>query len=175
MTSRQCSLHRPPVLAILAVALLVVGCTQEAGTLDRAATERAVKKVVGARITPPITTIRCPDDIPRGEDEPVVCRAILAGGSGEVRLRVTQTGAADQVNVALLDAVLDRDDVAEDLRQTLVETYLRTFEVDCGKPVITVLAPDETFACNAKDATETREITVTVTDPAGTLLYDIGG
>lgn len=146
--------------------------------LDQAGTERAVERVIGVRITPDIDAVRCPEEIERGADERVECTALLAEDAGIVRLQVTQTDDDATLEIVLLDAVLDRTEVAEDLRQTLVETYLRTFTVDCGEPPTLVIRPDDTFTCEATDddpdADDTRTVQVTVTDAAGTLSYDVG-
>lgn len=160
------------------LALVAGSCSQEATTLDQAGTERAIERVVGVRIDPDIDAVRCPDEIERGDGERIECTALLADDAGVVRLQVTQTDDEATLEIRLLDAVLDRTDVAEDLRQTLVETYLRTFTVDCGEPPVLVIEPDDTFTCEATDddpdANEPRTVTVTVTDAAGTLSYDVG-
>ncbi|MCU1499727.1 MAG: hypothetical protein JWM47_3680 [Acidimicrobiales bacterium] len=160
-----------------AVVLLAVGpgCGRDEGppTLDTSATERAIEKVIGGRIEPDVREVRCPDDIDRGEGRRFTCRAVLAGGHGEVRLRVRQTERDTNLDVDLLDAVIDRTAVADDLRRMLVKTFLRRFTVDCGDAEVDVAAPDSTFTCQAEDPAGSRKVTVTVVDAAGTLTYDI--
>lgn len=159
---------------LLVVAAAVAGCSEEAASLDRAGTERAVKRVIGGRIGPTVDRVRCPAEIDRGDGEAVTCRAFLVEGDQEVRLRVEQVDDDGTLEVALLDAVVDRSEVAEDLHGTLVDTYRREFEVDCGEGGAEVVAPEDTFRCTARDATGERAVTVTVTDAAGTLAYDVG-
>lgn len=167
--------YSPAGSLVVAVALIAVaGCSQSTATLDRAATEQAVEKVVGSRIGPRIQRVRCPEGIARKEGERFTCQALLAGDLGDVRLEVIQTDADADLDVNLLDAVIERPEVAEDLRRSLVKEYLRTFTVDCGTPKVTVIAPGGTFTCTVEDATTTRQVSVTVTDAAGTLTYDIG-
>lgn len=161
---------------VMAAALIatVAGCSQSEATLDRAATERAVAKVIGGRIGPRVARVRCPDDIARKKGAVVTCRAVLAGDLGDVRLQVTQTDDDADLAVDLLDAVLERDAVAEDLRRSLVKEYRRTFTVECDTAEVTVIASEGTFTCTAEDATTRRTVTVIVTDASGTLSYDIG-
>lgn len=165
--------------ALVAGALVAGGCSDPASTLDREGTERAVRRVVGGRIEARVRDVRCPATIPRGAGEQVTCLAVLAGDIGEVRLRVEQADDDGTVEVALLDAVVDPADVADDLRAALVRTFARGFTVTCGDPGPTVVRPGATFTCEADDETDdrgagTRRVTVTVADSAGTLRYDVG-
>lgn len=162
------------VVLLATVAGVAAGCAEEADALDRAGTERAVERVIGGRIGPAVDRVRCPAEIDRGRGERVTCRAFLVDGDQEVRLRVSQADDEGTLEVALLDAVIDRGDVAEDLHGTLVETFRREFEVDCGEGGPRVAAPDTRFTCTAQDATGEREVSVRVTDAAGTLAYDVG-
>ena len=151
------------------------GGTQAASSLDTTATERAIKKVIGARIAPDVDDVRCPSDMPRGVGKRVTCRAVLADGKGAVRLRVQQSDADGQLDIALEDAVIDLDEVADDLRRQLVATYKRTFEIDCGERGPKVVEPGTTLTCDASDATGKRAVAVRVLDAAGTLRYDVAG
>lgn len=175
MTRASARASGPTVLAVVLAAMgVAAGCAEDADALDRAATERAVERVIGGRIDPVVDRVRCPAEIERGEGERVTCRALLADGGQEVRLRVSQVDEDGRLDVALLDAVLDPADVATDLRRTLVSSFRREFEVDCGDGGPLVAAPDDTFTCTARDPDGEREVTVTVTDAAGTLAYDVG-
>lgn len=162
-----------PAVALLVALATLVGCAQEATTLERSETERAVQRVIGGRITVPIDRIRCPAVIERGSGRRSVCQAVLSDGAGEVRVRVTQ-GEDDALEVGLLDAVLDRAAVSEDLRRTLVETYRRSFAVVCAEPDILIAAPGSTFTCRVDDGDERRDIEVAVVDATGTVSYDVG-
>lgn len=160
-------------MALLTLLASLAACSEPATTLERSETERAVQRVIGGRIAVPIDHILCPAVIERGAGRRFVCRAVLSGGAGEVRLRVTQ-GDDDALEVDPLDAVLDRAAVAGDLRGALVETYRRSFMVVCAEPDIRVAAPGATFTCRVIDDEGGRDITVTVVDAAGTVSYDIG-
>lgn len=166
--------RRRKAIAVVAsmAAVAAAACSQPVGTLDRAATERAVEKVIGGRLDD-VERIRCPDEIARGAGKQFRCDAVLEGDSLEVRLRVRQVDADASLEVQLLDAAIDRTEVAEDLRRSLVTAFERAFTVDCGEGV-TVSAPGSTFSCTAEDPDGTRQVAVTVTDPAGTLSYDVG-
>lgn len=161
-------------MGALAGLLAVASCSEPATTLDSAASERAVKTAVGDQIDVPVSEVRCPRDIARGLGKRFSCRAVLEGDAGEVRLRVRQIDADGRLQVELRDAVIDNDEVADDLRSSLVRRYLRGFTVDCGKGGPRVVALVTPFTCDAKDSAGSRTVEVTVVDAAGTLRYDIG-
>lgn len=164
------------LVAMVGLLLLLAqtGCSEPSTTLDSAATERAVRKAVGDRIEAPVSEVRCPRDIARGLGKRFSCRAVLEGDAGEVRLRVRQVDAGGMLQAELLDAVIDNDEVADDLRSSLVRTYLRGFTVDCGDGGPRVVALVTPFTCDAKDSSGSRTVEVTVVDAAGTLRYDVG-
>lgn len=170
--------HRPLVWLAVCVAVcgpVAAGCsrTEKAQTLDTPGTERVIDKVIGSRILPPVSEVRCPTDVERGVGKVFSCQAVLDGGNGEVRLRVRQTDDQGKLDVELLDAVVDHTKVATDLHRTLVKQFHREFSVDCGTDTIVVTKPKATFTCTAKDSAATRTVTVTVTDAAGTTSYAI--
>ena len=152
----------------------LAGCSEPSNTLDPAVSERAVDKVIGGRIGPPVAEVRCPKEITKGTGKRFSCRAVLEDDAGSVRLRVRQVDADGRLRVDLLDAVLDADDVAGDVTRALVRTYRRQFTVDCGEEGPRVVAPDTTFTCDAEDSAGRRQVVVTVVDAAGTLRYDVG-
>lgn len=158
----------------LVVLLGLEACGEPAATLDSAATERAVDRVIGDRIGPPVAEVQCPEEIARGSGKRFSCRAVLEDGAGTIRLRVRQVDDDGRLQAEPIDAVVDTDVVAEDLRATLVRAYLRGFTVDCGKAGPKVVEPDTKFTCDAKDSAGRREVAVTVVDAAGTLRYDVG-
>ncbi len=150
------------------------GCAEEADTLDRAATQRAVEKVIDARLDVDVDRVTCPADIPLGTGREVACRASLEGVDDDLRLTVTQRGDEGELDVELLDAVVDPTDVAEDLHGQLVAEFARSFLADCGDGGPQVVEPGETIECVARDAGSRRTVTVTVVDAAGTLRYELG-
>jgi hypothetical protein len=158
----------------LAVATVVGSCAAEAEVLDQSATQAAVAKVVAARVEPPVVAVVCPGKIRRGAGRRSSCRATLKGVAAPLRLRVRQVDGEGRLDVVLLDAVIDRGDVAEDLRRTLIDRLKRSFIVDCGPAGARVVRPGATFSCKARDAAGRRSVDVTVADAAGTLRYDIG-
>ena len=165
-------------MLVIGVAAGASGCTTPARTLDRAATEQAVAQALGRPAGAEVTGVRCPADLERGKGTETRCRAQVAGADEPLRLLVTQTDDQARLDVQRIDAVLDRRAVAEDLRRTLVETYRRVFDVDCGQPRIVVAAPRSTFTCQASEQGgpgdgDTRKVKATVTNAAGTLRYDV--
>jgi hypothetical protein len=183
------------VLAVVAVSGLLAACSSDDETLDVAATEDAVADVVVARLGPEVDEVRCPEEIERAAGAVIECRAVLADERGEVRLRVRQADGDGALDVEELDAVIDRDAVATDLRGRLTDTHERDFLVDCadrgdgddrddvddgdgdgddGDGRVEVVAPGSVITCEATDEFGDREVTVTVIDPAGTLRYQVG-
>lgn len=163
----------------LGAALVVLGasaCSEEATTLDRSATERAVERVLGGRVDADVADVRCPAEIERGVGRRFRCEASLDDDdAGRLRLRVRQVDDDGALAIELLDAVVDPQDVATDLTRSLVEELGRSFTVDCGAAGPLVVAPGHVLTCSVADATSEREVAVTVTDAAGTLAYDVGG
>lgn len=169
--------RRPGLVAVAALALLVAhpACSPDGpGTLDVPATEAAVAEVVAAGVAPGVDGVRCPEEIERTADTTVTCRADLADGAGELRLEVRVLDDDGTLDVEPLDAVVDRDRVATELRDELAATYERDFTVDCGDDGVEVVAPGGTVTCRATDDDGTRDVTVTVADAAGTLRFDVG-
>lgn len=185
------------VLAVAAVLGLLAGCSSDDETLDVAATEDAVADVVAVRLAAEVDEVRCPEEIERAAGTVIECRAVLARERGEVRLRVRQADGDGALEVEELDAVIDRDAVATDLRGRLTDTHDRDFLVDCanrgdgangedgndgaegddgadGVDRVEVMAPGSMITCEATDEFGDREVTVTVIDPAGTLRYQVG-
>lgn len=155
--------------------LALVGCGRgHADTLDPGATATEVQRVIGGRIEPDVDHVTCPTSIDRGTGTTFTCTAVLADGLGRVRLRVTQTDDGKSLAIALRDAVIDKQDAAQHLHRDLVETYHRSFTVDCGSAGPVVVKPGTTFTCQARDGAGKRAVKVTVVDPAGTFHFDIG-
>jgi len=172
--SRRRSALLVGLLSACALVAVLAGCSKDADSLDSGATATEVQRVIGGRIDPDVDHVTCPDDIERGTGESFTCTAVLAGGLGRVRLRVTQVDDGEVLRIGLIDAVVDRVDAARQLHRSLVASYHRTFTVDCGPAGPVVLAPKATFRCTAKDADGTRTVVATVVDPTGTLRFDLG-
>lgn len=162
------------VALVLAVALGTTACGDDDGViLDRAATEDAVAEVVADGLAVDVDDVVCPDEIERTAGAATACRGVLADDVGDVRLEVRQTDDEGTLDVEVLDAVVDRAAVARQLDDELTSTYERDFTVDCGGGGLAVVAPDSSFVCDATDAEGARDVTVTVTDPAGTLRFEV--
>ncbi len=171
--SRTIAVVVPAALA-LAVAVGLAACgSDEATTLDAAATEDAVAEVVAEGLEVEVDDVTCPDDIERSAGTTVRCRATLADEVGDVRIEVRQADDEGTLDVEVLDAVIDRAAVVDQLVDQLTATYERDFTIDCGDGGLEVVAPDSSFLCAAADADGARDVTVTVTDAAGTLRFEV--
>ncbi|CAN5901943.1 hypothetical protein BH23ACT2_BH23ACT2_25510 [soil metagenome] len=164
---------------LVASGLGLLACSSgQASTVETSATEDAVAEKVAAGLGPELDEVRCPAEIERAVGATVECRAVLAeeGTSepGQLRVEVRQVDDEGRLDVEPLDAVIDRSEVALDLEDTLTDAYDRDFTIDCGGG-LDVVAPGGTITCDAADAFERRTIVVTITDVAGTVLYDVDG
>lgn len=164
--------HRSAAL-VLVLAAGLAGCSHDATTLDRAATQRAVGHSVAAAVEPPVAATSCPRAIERRAGGRFRCEVRLADGVGTVRTSVRQTDAEGTLRVAMLDAVVSGEATATTLKSELRRRFERSFLVDCGTGW-RVRAPGSTFSCRARDKTSRRTVEVTVADAAGTLRFHVG-
>jgi hypothetical protein len=171
---RSAPVARAVALVGLGLLAALAACSQDPAQLDQSATQSAVAKVVAARVDPPVASVVCPGTLRRGKGIRASCRATLRGAKDPLRLTVRQVDDQGRLDVVLLDAVIDRGTVAEDLRRTLIDKLRRSFIVDCGAAGPRVVRPGTTFACKARDAGGRRTVRATVTDAAGTMRYAIG-
>ena len=160
------------VLVVGALALLGACSSDDGDRLDRASTEQAIERVIEADLPQEVGAVTCPARIPRGRGRTVRCAVTLRGVKGKVGLEATQ-GADDELDVRLLDAVIDPSEVADELEQQLLATYLRTFTADCGTSGTRALAPGSTVPCTVADDAGSREATATVADSSGTLRFSV--
>lgn len=160
------------VLAVLACATVLSACGDDSGTLDQAATERAVGRAVAAEVDPAVRSTRCPGSLDRERGATFTCSVTLEGaGSLPVAVRqVDDEGALDVVPGA---AVVTNERITSELRASLESQFERDFAVKCSGDAIEVRAPRSTSTCSAQDETSRRQVTVTVTDTAGTLSFAV--
>jgi len=158
-------------LLLLAVASGLVastGCSDEAGTLDQAATERAVGRAVAAEVEPNVTATRCPDELLEEVGGRFTCTVTLKG-AGDLPVDVRQADDEGTLDVTPAAAVVTTNRIVSELTKALETQFKRTFTVRCSGDPVQVRKPSSSSTCSAKDKTSRREITVTVTDAAGTL------
>ena len=156
---------------VLALGAALAACSSSS-TLDRAATEPAVRAAADQAIAPEVVRASCPGRLPAGEGKAFRCTATVAG-VGDVRLSVSQVGAKGRLRVRLLDAVLADAEVARQLRVELKRRFGRTFQVTCGDHPWRIWQPGDTFPCRARDRDGRRSVDVTVVDAAGTLSFEV--
>lgn len=160
------------VIVIVGLGLGLAGCSSEASTLDRAATERAVGRSVAAAVEPAVAATVCPTAVERAKGGRFRCEVRLTAEVGTVRASVRQVDDAGHLEVALRDAVVSGEAAAATLKASLRSGFGRSFQVDCGKGW-KVRSPGDTFTCRARDKTSRRSVEATVTDPAGTLSFEV--
>ncbi|MGI8754560.1 MAG: DUF4333 domain-containing protein [Acidimicrobiales bacterium] len=163
---------RLAVVTTLVALVILAGCSRPAKTLERAGTQRAVSRVITDRVDGAVPTTSCPQDIARGKGRTVTCKVTLKGTEGTARTRVRQLDGDGTLDVSVLDAVVANSRVTAELKAQLKARFGRAFQADCGKG-LRIVAPGESFRCRARDASGRRTVTVTVTDPAGTLRFRV--
>lgn len=172
MTVRRAVAAAVLVLA-LAVAVLAA-CSDEADTLDPAKTQQAVGDAVAKQVEPKVTATRCTGSLEREAGATFRCTVTLQG-AGKLPVTVQQVDEDGTLEVEPDAAVVAQERIVTELKASLKERFGRNFQVKCDGPEVEVREPDSTSTCIARDASSRREVTITVTDAAGTLAFDVGG
>lgn len=160
-------------LAITGIVLLG-GCSDDGGTLDQAATQRAVGKAVAARVDVEVVSTACTEPFDRQEGHTFSCDVKLEG-AGELPVTVTQLDDEGTLDVTPDAAVVTRERIASELKASLKDQFERSFQVACDDlAAVAVYKAGSQVACIARDATSRRTVAVTVTDTAGTLAFAVG-
>ncbi|MGN6695664.1 MAG: DUF4333 domain-containing protein [Aquihabitans sp.] len=167
--------RRRLALAVLAIAFVVLSaCSDDPGTLDQAATERAVGKAVGAQVDPKVGATSCEEPIEQQEGGRFTCEVTLEG-AGDLSVTVTQVDDQGTLDVVPEASVVTRERIVSELRASLKDQFERSFQVACDDtPEVAVRKAGSTSTCIARDATSRRSVTVTVSDTAGTLAFAVG-
>ncbi len=164
------------VLLLVAAAVgglaALAACSGEAGTLDRPATEVAVGRAVAAEVEPAVTATRCSGELPQDIGGTFTCTVTLKG-AGVLTVQVRQVDGDGELDVTPAAAVVSTDRIVEELTGALRKQFKRSFAVRCEGDPFEVRTPSSTSICTARDKTSTRKVTVTVTDPAGTLAFAV--
>ena len=160
-------------MVLVVSGLLLSACSDEANTLDQAATERAVGRAVAAEVEPSVTSTRCAGSLEADRGATFRCDVVVKG-AGTLEVEARQVNDEGSLVVTPSAAVVARERVASELKATLNEQFGRSFQVSCTGPPHEVRAPKSTSTCTARDRTSRRTITVTVTDSAGTLSFAVG-
>ncbi|WP_421118804.1 DUF4333 domain-containing protein [Aquihabitans daechungensis] len=161
------------LLATAVTGIVALGaCSEEAGTLDPAATERAVGRAVAAEVEPDVSATRCTGELVRVAGGTFTCTVTLEG-AGPLEVDVRQVDDEGTLDVTPTAAVVATDRIVSELTESLEAQFKRTFTVRCSGDPIQIRTPSSTSTCSARDKTSAREVTVTVTDRAGTLSFSV--
>ena len=161
------------VVVGLSVLLGAAACSDDADTLDRAATQRAVGRKVAAKVEPNVRKTTCPVELPMAEGSSFECTIELASAAGTLRVEVTQTDDRGSLEVVPLAALISDAQITAQLEELLGKQFGRPFAVDCGEKGFRVRPPESTSSCTAADLTSERKVAVTVVDAAGTLAFEV--
>jgi hypothetical protein len=160
-------------LAALAGCTVLAGCSDSPGTLDQAATERAVRRAVAAEVTPAVSTATCPGPIEQGKGATFSC-TVAVKGAGPLPVRVRQVDGDGKLDVVPAAAVVSDTDIESELERSLKAQFDRSFQAACKGGAWQIRKPGSTSTCIARDKTSRRTVTVTVTDASGTLSFALG-
>ncbi len=166
-----------PIARLLLVTALaglaaLSSCSDEAGTLDHGATERAVGRAVATEVEPNVTATRCAGKLVQEKGGTFRCTVTLAE-AGRLPVDVRQVDDQGTLDVTPAAAVVSRTRIVDEITTSLAKQFHRTFTVRCSGDPIEVRSPSSTSTCSARDKTSAREIIVTVTDSAGTLSFAV--
>ncbi|MCB0970877.1 MAG: DUF4333 domain-containing protein [Acidimicrobiales bacterium] len=160
------------VALVVGLASGAAGCSSSPSTLGGEDLAAEVQAAAGEAIGVEVDSVTCDADLRIEAGDVTTCVAGL-GDAGEVDLEVEVLDAEGALSVRPQAVVIDRAEVAEDLKALLKSRFERSFQADCGEPGPEVVEPDDTFVCRARDADSRRSVRVTVTDPAGTLAFEV--
>lgn len=161
-------------LALVGLLLVAGGAACSSGPATLAGDDLAgeVASAASEAIGVEVDAVACDEELPVEVGQTTTCRADL-GDAGAMDVEVEVVGADGELAVRPRAAVIDRAEVAEDLKALLKSRFERSFQADCGQAGSEVLPPDATFVCRARDADGRRSVRVTVTDVAGTLSFEV--
>lgn len=153
--------------------LALVACASGPTTLSADDLAEEVAPVAAEAIGIDPDRMSCGDELVVEVGETATCEADL-GEVGAVAVDVEVLDEDGTLAVRPQAAVVDRADAAEDLEELLASRFERSFEADCGDDGPEVVEPDQSFVCRAADdVDDRRSVRVTVTDPAGTLAFEV--
>lgn len=159
-------------LTVLAITVVVAGCTTSSGRFDRTETLRLARTELERMLPIGVDSVDC-DEIPRREaDDRRPCTARTEDGRS-VRIDLV-VDDPDALHVEILDAVVERDRLVDRIDEQLEERYDRTFTVRCDEPDVLIVEPGATLTCEAEDEDHAGEVEVAILDRDGDVAVRIG-
>jgi hypothetical protein len=152
--------------------LALAACSGSNASLDQAATERVVGRAVAAEVAPVVSATSCGDDLEQEEGGMFTCTVTLKG-VGKLPVDVRQVDGDGALDVAPAAAIVAKKRISDELAASLEKRFGRPFTVKCSGDSTEIRVPASTSTCSAEDATSRRQVTVTVTDAAGTLAFAV--
>ncbi|QYG93865.1 DUF4333 domain-containing protein [Iamia sp. SCSIO 61187] len=158
-------------MATLVVLGVLAGCGKPA-VLDVDRSEVRIRERLAETYDVTVDTVTCPDEVEVEEGATFTCRAEV--GDGRVEVDVRQTDGEGTLEVEARAAILSTPRVEADIAATLADRFARDdVTVTCDGPAVRIEEPEATFACEAVDGDETREVEVRVRDARGALAYTL--
>lgn len=159
-------------LAIALVALAAGACGKPA-VLDVPRSEARIADRLEEAYAVDGVAVSCPDDVEVEDGSTFRCTAEVEETTLDVDVRQTDDDGTLEVEAQAAIIVTSR--VETDIAETLADRFERDdVEVTCEGPAVRAEEPDATFACEAVDGDETKEVEVRVRDARGALAYTLG-
>lgn len=162
---------RARAAVVVVVALAATGCGKPA-VLDGPRSEDRIGERLAETYEVEVGPVTCPAEVEVEEGATFTCTARV--GDDRVEVDVRQTDDEGTLEVASRSAILSTPRVEEDIATTLADRFERDdVAVTCEGPAVRIEEPDATFACEAVDGDETKEVEVRVRDARGALAYTL--
>lgn len=162
---------RVATLGALVALGVLSGCGKPA-VLDVERSEVRIRERLAETYDVTVDAVACPDEVEVEEGATFTCRADV--GDGQVEVDVRQTDGDGTLEVEARAAILSTPRVEADIAATLGDRFARDeVTVTCEGPALRIEVPEATFACQAVDGDETREVEVRVRDARGALAYTV--
>ena len=151
---------------IFVVALLMAASCASATTLDRAQLEADVPAAVSPTTPGDVTAVSCPEEIPRGIDLEVICRAKL--GDDSITVLVQQLDNDGALSLTVVEELIELDGIETGVAVRFAADLALDTDLRCEGSRLRVLGSGLTLQCSsATDFTDPelpaeRPFTVTV-------------
>lgn len=141
--------------------------------LDGPKAEAAIGERLSSTYGVDVGRVTCPADVEVADGGTFTCE-VAVGQASTVSVAVRQTDGDGTLVVEPDRAILSTPEIEDDIATTLADRFERDdVEVTCEGEAVRAEAPDATFACEAVDGEEVKQVEVRVRDARGALAYTL--
>lgn len=140
---------------MLVGALLTAAACSGDARFDRAETEALARTELNRVLPATVTAVDCERSPRRSSGDRERCVAVLSSGD-RVDVELVSAGGGE-LEVSLLDAVMEPDELAERITAGLRDQLERSVEVDCGPEELIVAEVGDVLTCEARGIVEAGE------------------